>query len=167
MPPRTLEDSVVNKLKADQMIKTKSNLRKYLQWAASVAVIVALFLGGMFYERLQNKYAMQINPQKGYILLLHEDKNFKPGKPEEMYKEYGQWMRDTYQNGVNITGQELKDLAVILDGAEVSRKESDFERTTGYFILEATDMEHAIEIAQGIPHLKYGGKIEVKPFMNR
>jgi hypothetical protein len=41
------------------------------------------------------------------------------------------------------------------------------KRTTGYFLVEANSFEDAIAVAAANPHIKYGGSIEVKPFMVR
>lgn len=86
-----------------------------------------------------------------------------------MFQEYAAWMESTFQRGVNITGQELKNEAVIVDANQKLEylDEGSQEKVTGYFILEAPSLELALEVAKDNPHLKYGGIIEVKEYMVR
>ena len=110
--------------------------------------------------------AIMIEPTKGYMLLLHEDKDFAPGDQMEMFEEYKAWMENTFAKGIKITGQELKDEATLVKGEELKTINSDV-RTTGYFLVEANSLDDAIKVAQENPHIKYGGSIEVKPYMVR
>lgn len=165
-PPAGLEHTVLTALQEEGLLRTASRPnRKWLPLAAAIAGI-ALFLGGYLLGGTQNKAEGQIRPELGYMLLLHEDARFRPGEPMEMFEEYKAWMESVGSQGVAITGQELQNDALILD-ADRSPETDAAERTTGYFLLEAASLEQAAAIARSIPHLKYGGSVEVKAFMNR
>jgi hypothetical protein len=164
-PPDHLLRNTVKRLKEENLIKTKPyTMKTYVKWAASVAAAIVIFYIGRF-----SAQGVVIDPNKGYMLILHEDEQFKPGDPNEMFKEYGSWMINTFAEGVAITGQELANEAAIVD----SEKNVEFldaqaiGKVTGYFILEANSLEEALEIAKDNPHIKYRGSIEVKKYMVR
>ena len=167
VPPQALEKKVINKLHNDGLLKGKHDRTIYLKWVASIAASILLFTCGILFERLGKSSESEIDSRKGYILLLHEDNHFTPGEPMEMFNEYKKWMISTTQKGIKIKGQELKDESVNVDKSGISDLSIHEERTTGYFILEAETLEQAIHIAQDNPHIKYGGAIEVKPYMIR
>ncbi len=165
-PPPELEQTVLKALHKEGLLrKSPGPRRRWLPLAAAVAGI-ALFAGGYFFGRSQGGPEGQIRPELGYMLLLHEDSRFRPGEPMEMFEEYKAWMEAVGSRGVAITGQELRNEALVLD-PDGTPDTDEPERTTGYFLLEAATMDQATEIARSIPHLKYGGSVEVKAFMNR
>ena len=165
-PPAYLEERVTNSLKAQGLIKARRRRLKWVKWTSAIAASIILFIAGLLIGQLTTQKINTINPNQGYILLLHEDSAFKPGEPMEMFEEYSTWMSDLKEDGITINGQELTPEGINVTQAQtqpVSRE----ERTTGYFIIEANSLEEAIEIASANPHVKYGGRIEVKPFMVR
>ncbi len=167
-PPKRLEKNIVGQLQKEGLIKRSITMNNYLKWTASIAASILLFFGGMFYEQSKTNTMVEIEPTKGYMLLLHEDANFNPGDPMAMFEEYKTWMENTFERGIKITGQELKNEATIVKSN--SRNEVGDQadvRTTGYFILEANSLEEAIQVAEENPHVKYGGSVEVKPYMVR
>ncbi len=166
-PPGHIEKNIVAQLEKEGLIK-KINTMNYLKWAASIAASVLLFIGGMFYEQSKANTMVEIEPTKGYMLLLHEDTNFTPGDPMAMFEEYKTWMENTFSRGVKITGQELKPEATLVKGETQQAFDAQAEtKTTGYFIVEANSLEEAIRVAKENPHIKYGGSVEVKPYMVR
>lgn len=165
-PPRSLEKQIVKELEKQGELKRTTNMNDYVKWAAAIAAMVLFFFGGRYFEQLQHQKIAGIDPTKGYILLLHEDLSFSPGDPMEMFEEYKTWMENTMNEGVKITGQELKNGATLVSNSGLSSNGEDAtERTTGYFILEAASYEEAVQVAVNNPHVKYGGSVEVKPFM--
>ncbi len=167
-PPGYLEKNIIVQLEKEGLIKKTSTMNNYLKWAASIAASILLFMGGMFYEKSNTNTMVEIEPTKGYMLLLHEDASFSPGDPMAMFEEYKTWMENTFSRGVKITGQELKPEATLVKGETQQAYDAQAEtRTTGYFIVEANSLEEAIRVARENPHIKYGGSVEVKPYMVR
>ncbi|MEQ9402411.1 MAG: hypothetical protein RIM99_02395 [Cyclobacteriaceae bacterium] len=171
-PPKALEEQLVAALKNEGLLTKSITMNTYLKWAASLAAAVLIFLSGIFYQQSQQTVSavsenIIIEPTRGYALLLHEDENFTPGDPMEMFNEYSMWMENTFARGVKITGQELKNEATIVLTDQISLADNQNRRTTGYFLLEADSMEEAIEVAKENPHVKYGGIVEVKAYMVR
>lgn len=170
-PPAALERRIIDELKSNHLITSKTKTYKMnttLKWAASIAATVLLFFIGNYVGK-QSTAVQAIEPSRGYMLILHEDDLFKPGEPYEMYQEYAGWMENTMAKGIVMTGQELKNEAVIIDNQQNVKHldETSARKTTGYFILEAESLEIALEVAKSNPHIKYGGTIEVKQYMVR
>jgi hypothetical protein len=108
-----------------------------------------------------------------FILLLHEDpSSFSEASPEEMQgvvSEYFAWRDGLMQNGQLVGGNKLKDEG----GRSLSRQSGNLrvvdgpfaeakEVMGGYFIIAAADYDAAIEVASSCPHLKFGGRIELR-----
>jgi hypothetical protein len=166
-PPKHLEDQLVNQLKFEGHIK-ENKMNNIGRIMIGIAASVLLFLSGTWYGQSSSDQIV-IAPEMGYMLLLHEDDRFTPGDPMEMFEEYAAWMENTFARGVKITGQELVNEAVLVRQGEPNEsQDGETEiRTTGYFILEASSLEEAIAVAEENPHVKYGGIVEVKAYMNR
>ena len=62
----------------------------------------------------------------------------------------------------NATGEKLKTSGRVLSGQSVEGFPARNEMLSGFFIIEATTYEEAAAIAATCPHLKYGGRIELR-----
>ena len=108
-----------------------------------------------------------------YMLLLHEQpqdfSQFSPEQIEAVIGEYIAWRKQIEADGKFVGGEKLKDeggrLLVgtdgdfrVTDGPYAEAKEV----IGGYFTISAVDYNEAAEISKGCPHLKYGGRIELR-----
>lgn len=108
-----------------------------------------------------------------YMLFLHEDQGQFDGRaPDEMMriiKEYGAWAAKMREEKRFVGGEKLTDDAgkvlrnkqgkvVVTDGPYAESKEV----VGGYFAITAKDYAEACEVAKECPHLKYGGRVEVR-----
>ena len=108
-----------------------------------------------------------------YLLLLHEQpSDFAGYWPEDFEKiigEYIAWRHKLEAEGKFAGGQKLRDEG----GRHLSGWNGDFRVTDGpyaeakeviggLFAIKADDYERAVEIARECPHLKYGGRIELR-----
>lgn len=107
------------------------------------------------------------------MLLLHENPaSFANVSPEEIQKvigEYVDWRVGLQKQGRLVAGQKLRDEGgrhLTLDGGRLRVDDGPYveakEVIGGYFTIEAKDYDDAIEIARSCPHLKYGGRIELR-----
>jgi hypothetical protein len=77
------------------------------------------------------------------------------------------WMKALGEKGLLVGGEPLQQEGkqvsgtkkVITDGPFVEAKEA----VGGYLIVNANDIDHAVEISKGCPILEVDGKIEVRP----
>lgn len=110
---------------------------------------------------------------QNYLLLLHEDESQRAAIPHDrlmaMIKEYGAWAGKLRAENRLVSGEKLADdngkvirdknsKVTITDGPYAETKEI----VGGFFIIAAKDYDEACKIAQGCPHLKYYGRIEVR-----
>lgn len=108
-----------------------------------------------------------------FVLLLHESPaSFGAYSPEEMQSvimEYVAWREELINRKLLVDGQKLKDeggrhlynqdgQTLVVDGPYSEAKEV----LGGFFIIEAADYASAAEISMECPHLKYGGRIELR-----
>ena len=108
-----------------------------------------------------------------YILLLHERPAGPDGvSPEEIQRvieEYRAWSESMGKAGKMIGGHKLKDEG----GRLLSGWDQEFSVTDGpwaeakeviggLFHVNARDYDEAAHLAASCPHLKYGGRIELR-----
>lgn len=109
-----------------------------------------------------------------YLCLIYgsENQEHQLTKPEleQMYGEYGAFTEGIRKSGHLIGGHELKSSSTattvrIRDG-KVSTTDGPFAETKeqlgGYYLIEARDLNEALQIAARIPGAKYGS-VEVRP----
>jgi hypothetical protein len=108
-----------------------------------------------------------------YILLLHENPaSFTGVSPEELQKMFGEykaWRGKIQADGVYVGGNKLRDEGgKHLSGSNGSLRVTDGpfaeakEVIGGYFIISADSYEEAAKVSEGCPHLKFGGRIELR-----
>jgi hypothetical protein len=97
-----------------------------------------------------------------FVLLLYAGADPVAGTPDTRRREYAQWARDLTAAGTAISGEELAEDARDLPAAPPS---SEVSLPRGFFIVSAPDLAAAERIAATCPHLRYGGRIVVKPIV--
>lgn len=173
-PPSFLENRIVEKLKADGVIRTRTPtwLPSFPKIGLAFALLLAVFsVGAIVGARWSSVPATKIE-KPGFILIVQE---FRPElraktREEEMQrvKEYGAWARDLGRRGLLIGGEKLKDEGRLL--SQPNRSEAIVEvpsnasegAVAGYFLLPSTDYNQAVAIAKSCPHIKHGGTVELR-----
>lgn len=103
-----------------------------------------------------------------FMLLLHEQPsdfaNFSAEEIQAIIKEYGDWRTQVAAVGHKLKdegGRHLKmhnDQLRVVDGPYAEAK----ELMGGYFIVQTANYDEAVKVSQSCPHLKYGGRIELR-----
>lgn len=108
-----------------------------------------------------------------FMLFLHETPadyaDYSAAEMQRIIGEYVAWRNQIEAAGQFAGSNKLKDEGGrhitlrngqlrVTDGPYAEAKEV----LGGYFIIKAGNYDAAVEIAQGCPHLKYGGWIEVR-----
>ncbi|HXB39240.1 MAG TPA: YciI family protein [Bacteroidia bacterium] len=86
---------------------------------------------------------------------------------QENMQAWMQWMGDLQQKGILVAGEPLQPTGkqvngnkkVVTDGPFVEAK----EMVGGYLIVNAKDINEAVEISKGCPIFSENGKLEVRP----
>lgn len=107
-----------------------------------------------------------------YILLLHEAPDvmpdFSPEQMQEIIDRYKRWRMSLAERGILSGGEKLRDGAgrvlrknssklAVTDGPYAESKEV----IGGYFLLEAPNLDKAVELSSDCPHLEFGA-VEVR-----
>jgi hypothetical protein len=111
-----------------------------------------------------------------YMLLIYSEEgpweSFSEDERQAIYAEYGQLNGALRMQGKLIAGDELQPVAtattvqvrnggtLVTDGPFAETK----EQLGGYYLIEAKDLNDAIQVASRIPSAKTGS-IEVRPIM--
>lgn len=164
-PNPELRNRIVHQLKSDGLVRPDKARRIWLNWAASIAACILFFFLGQYVAYTTTNiepWRSYIDPQHGFAIILYEDDNFVEGEALARAAEYGEWMHSISEQGIRIQGQELTSESTTINATGSSERVM-----SGYFLLEANTLEEAVEIASDIPHVKYGGSVEVKKFINR
>jgi hypothetical protein len=108
-----------------------------------------------------------------FMLLLHEDPSgfaeLSPQDIETVVREYTAWRVRLAEEGRVVGGEKLADeggrwltapdgAVRVVDGPFAEAKEV----IGGYFMVQAADYGEAVQVARTCPHLRYGGRIELR-----
>ena len=172
--PPLLEERVVGALKRAQLIRPAKNVRglRAPRVGLAVAASLLLFVLGALAGARWGATPERKTGAAEFMLVLRSAAGQSPAPgPEEVRQrvgEYSQWAGRLRQQGVRVDGEKLRREARILRGADAGavvseeRSEASQDAIAGYFLIEARSYEQAVKVAEGCPHLKYGGTIEVR-----
>jgi len=114
---------------------------------------------------------MSTQSTQNYMLIFRGTDWCKGLSPEEIQRVVGEWMtwfQRLSDQGKVTAGSPLEPEGKIVSGkggrtvADGPFAESK-EAIGGYFLLNASDLDEAVAIAQQCPGLPYGAKVEVRP----
>jgi len=154
-PPPFLERRVLTALQGGEAVRRGNPRWRAL---AALAAGAGLFFGGLWLG--SRRVAPPAPPERveRYVLLLLEDPGFAPAASENaLVAEYRDWAAGLRQRGLLELGEKLAEPAMLLPDAAVAPS-----RVAGLFILRATSADEAAEIARSCPHLRHGGRIELR-----
>ena len=174
MPPPLLEERVVGALKREGLLRPARNVRglRAPRTGLAVAASLLLFVLGTLAGARWGATPETKTGAGEFMLVLRSAAGQSPAPaPEEVRQrvgEYSEWAGRLRRQGVRVGGERLRREARILRGADggvaVSEESSEASQDAiaGYFLIEARSYEQAVKVAEGCPHLKYGGTIEVR-----
>jgi hypothetical protein len=92
-----------------------------------------------------------------------------PDEGQKVMQKWVAWMKDLGARGhlkdaghpLEATGKTVTGRKTVTDGPFAEAK----DLVGGYTLVEAKDLAHASELAQGCPILEHGGVVEVRPIM--
>ena len=100
-----------------------------------------------------------------FLLLLYDSSN-PAATPTAAQKaaivaEYSAWARSLASEGLLVAAEELSASSPEWYGGSV--RTVDGARIGGFFLIRARDLSEARQIAERCPHLRHGGRIELRP----
>ncbi|HEY7316912.1 MAG TPA: YciI family protein, partial [Candidatus Binatia bacterium] len=95
------------------------------------------------------------------------------GSPEKMQERMQQWMawfkQLTEQGHIKDIGQPLEHAGKMVKGKQKTVTDGPFAETKdivgGYTLVEARDLDQAVELSKGCPIFEVDGTVEVRPVM--
>lgn len=174
VPPPFLEERVVETLKRARLLRASRGMRGPSAPRIGLAVAASLsffVLGALAGAKWASGPGRKTNAPEFMLVLRSAPEQTQPRSPGEVMervREYGDWAGRLRQQGVRVDGEKLGREARILRAAGGSaavsenRSEAGPDAIAGYFLIEAQGYEQAVKVAEGCPHLKYGGTIEVR-----
>lgn len=112
-----------------------------------------------------------------YLCLIYENEKawetFPPAESEAVMNEYFQFTEDIRKNGKYVAGEALQPTAtattVRVRNGKVSTTDGPFAETKeqlgGFYLIEAADLNDAIQVASRIPSARHGS-IEIRPVVD-
>jgi hypothetical protein len=112
-----------------------------------------------------------------YLCLIYENETaweaLPPAESEAIMNEYFQFTDDIRKNGKYVAGEALQPTAsattVRVRNGKVSTTDGPFAETKeqlgGFYLIEATDLNDAIQVASRIPSARLGS-IEIRPVID-
>jgi len=92
------------------------------------------------------------------------------GSPEQMQKHFEKWVAWFKELNANAhlkdPGHPLEPTGKVVQGKQKVVNDGPYAELKdvvgGYIVIEANDLEHAVEISKGCPILEVGGSVEVR-----
>jgi hypothetical protein len=93
-----------------------------------------------------------------------------PEKMQEMMQAWMGWLKDLGAKGhIKDQGQPLERAGKVVKGRQKTVTDGPFAETKdvvgGYTLIEARDLEQAVELSKGCPIFEVDGGVEVRPVM--
>lgn len=146
------------------VLQLRGRRRATLVAALSGALAAGFVLGfasGQF-RGAERSSAPAVQPTPRFLLLLHEPAlaiALEPGESRARVAEYAAWARSLYADGRLVMAEKLGDEP----GAWLpTAPHAADDVVSGFFLIVAENAADALNVARASPHLKYGGRIEIR-----
>jgi hypothetical protein len=111
---------------------------------------------------------------KSFMLLFWAPKNLlanrrSPDQARESGEKWHSWARALNAAGHSATGAQLEPIGACVSGCDKMVVDGTFGSDHvmgGYFVVWASNLAEAAELAKGCPVLQSGGTVEVRPIMD-
>jgi hypothetical protein len=157
-PPPGAEARTVAALRARGLLRSTSSRR--LQWIAAACVVAGAFAAGTLWQRTARQSDTIRGPR--FMLLLYGGETNDAG---DRRNEYAGWARSIAMSGIGISGEELSGIAEEIPSTPQVDQPPATMRPRGYFIVSTSTIDEARRIAESCPHLRYGGRISIRPIV--
>jgi hypothetical protein len=106
-----------------------------------------------------------------YVFLYREgDAGRPPERMQEMMQKWMAWMKELGEKGhLKDQGQPLERTGKLVKGKQKTVTDGPFAEAKdvvgGYTLIEARDLDQAVQLSKGCPIFELGGAVEVRPVM--
>ena len=93
-----------------------------------------------------------------------------PEKAQQTMKKWRAWFEEMTKKGqLKNPGQPLDEAGKVVGGKKKAVTDGPYKESKdvigGYSVIEAPDLDQAVQIASGCPLVEFGGSVEVRPVM--
>jgi hypothetical protein len=163
-PPPDLERRVVDTLRTRGLLHgghpggAAWRRRAFTTLAAASLLAVGFVLGTM-------RPAPAPPDGQEYLLLLYGNAGgLGASARDSVVAEYRSWAAELRDQGRMLLGEELDArMEIVPEGAGGSEEAAALAALGGFFVIRASDLAEAAEIARGTPHARRGGRVVVRP----
>lgn len=173
--PRELEARVVAELRSRGLVQVaqgrpigQQRPRRLLSLAIGLAACAVFFAAG-FQFGARGAVPPTAASMPRFLLLLYQDAPFQTDSVPmaDLVGQYRDWATALRSEGRLVSAEKLDDTGLLLDGSGNDQVLDRVPRATegvvsGYFVIAADGYDHAVSIASGSPHLRYGGRISIR-----
>ena len=166
-PPASLATATVGRLSGAGLLgkpgrRTPGRRMRLLAAAAGLFLFALGLAAGL---RLGSAAARPAaaTPLPRFALFLYDapdEKNLTDAQMQGRVDEYRNWARGLRAAGRQIAGEKLETEGRFVGPGPTAS--SPGWPLGGYFVISAPDMDAAVAVAQSCPHVKHGGRIEVR-----
>lgn len=164
IPPERLEREIITSLKSKGEIKemTKINFTKTVSLSFAVILLIAVsFIIG------KRSATMPDDETKNLYAMFLYNNNISGDDEEQKINEYHKWLMNLQAQGKTAKGDKLEDNGMFVNKTanQIAINNVEFNNSefiSGYFIIEAADYDEMLAIAKECPHVKYGGKVQIR-----
>jgi hypothetical protein len=101
-------------------------------------------------------------------LFRGRDTSASPEQMQKTMEKWVAWFKELGAKGhIKDPGHPLEGTGKVVKGKQKTVNDGPYAEAKdvvgGYMLIEATDLEHAVEISKGCPILEVGGSVEVRP----
>lgn len=102
------------------------------------------------------------------FLFRGRDPSASPEQMQKTMQKWVAWFKDLNAKGsIKYPGHPLEYAGKVVNGKSKSVHDGPYAEAKdvvgGYMLIEARDLDHAVEISKGCPILEIGGSVEVRP----
>jgi hypothetical protein len=111
---------------------------------------------------------MEVSMSEFTFLFRGRDRTASPDQMQKTMQKWANWFKEMNDKGqIRDPGHPLTAEGKVVHGKQRSVHDGPFAEAKdvvgGYIIVEAEDIDHAVEISKGCPILEIGGSVEVRP----
>ena len=151
--PADVEARIVGALRDRGIIRRRASP---IRWAAAAAVLILAFSAGVWSGVRAARGSLAHGPR--FVLLLYGGDS---SAGSDRHREYATWARTLSSRGVDVDGEELATTQVDVPTSDSASAAP--QAPVGYFIVSASTVEEARQIAVTCPHVQRGGRIVIRP----
>lgn len=164
IPPEKLERKILASLKSTGELKEMSKINFAKTGSLSFAVILLVAVSFIIGKR---SGTMPNSESKNLYAMFLYNNNVSGEDEEQKINEYHEWLVNLKKQGKTAKGDKLEDNGMFVSKAadRIAINNVEFNNSefiSGYFIIEATDYDEMLAIAKECPHVKYGGKVQIR-----